>query len=272
MGWVKASEGDEASGAELASLGRARISSESIDPLLLQVVWLTLAFGIGLLLQWLVTSSAGAIDQGLLSAEAEDAASRQLSMRLTVSNVVDFPLFIYTLFGGWLVRKILEMIGRRDWIDGQTINRLTGMAMDVLVVAAIASLNLAVVANLAVPFCVLFVAGAIWAAICLLLLSRWILPKDYWFQLGLINYGMSTGTTATGFVLLRMVDAKLESGAAEDYALAAPMSAPFIGGGVLTVALPLLVLERVSIAIPAIVISAVVLGLVIVGVLIRRQD
>ena len=98
--------------------------------------------------------------------------------------------------------------------------------MDILVVAAIATLNLQAVASMVVPFSILLACGAVWAAICLLVISRWLLPKKHWFQLGLINYGMSTGTTATGFVLLRMVDPDLDSGAAEDYALAAPLSAP----------------------------------------------
>jgi ESS family glutamate:Na+ symporter len=99
----------------------------------------------------------------------------------------------------------------------------------------------------------------------LLLISRWLLPSEHWFQLGLINYGMSTGTTATGFVLLRMIDPELDSGAAEDYALAAPLSAPFIGGGMITIALPLLVLERINIAIPALVIAGIVSAMIFVG-------
>ena len=68
-----------------------------------------------------------------------------------------------------------------------------------------------------------------------------------------------------------MVDAELESGAAEDYALAAPLSAPFIGGGMLTVALPLLVLERFSIAWPAILISVVVIALIVIGISSNRR-
>jgi ESS family glutamate:Na+ symporter len=111
----------------------------------------------------------------------------------------------------------------------------------------------------------LLVCGVIWTGFCLLVLSKWILPRAYWFELGLINYGMSTGTTATGFVLLRVIDPELESGAAEDYALAAPLSSPFIGGGILTIALPLLVFERVPIAVPTIAMIAVVTALVFVG-------
>jgi ESS family glutamate:Na+ symporter len=76
---------------------------------------------------------------------------------------------------------------------------------------------------------------------------------------------MSTGTTATGFVLLRMVDPDLDSGAAEDYALAAPLSAPFIGGGMLTVAFPLLLLERVPIAITSTTLAGLVIAMIFMG-------
>ena len=116
--------------------------------------------------------------------------------------------------------------------------------MDYLVVAAVATLNVLAIAQSAAPLFVLIVAGLIWSAFCLFFVGRWLLPSRYWFQLGLLNYGMSTGTTATGFVLLKLVDPKLKSGAAEDYALASPLSAPFIGGGALTLAMPLVFLER----------------------------
>ena len=72
-------------------------------------------------------------------------------------------------------------------------------------------------------------------------------------------------TGGDGFVLLRLVDPELESGAAEDYALAAPLSAPFVGGGMLTIGLPLLLLERVPIAASAVVMAGIVLLLVWTG-------
>lgn len=254
----------QASNSQLIPIGYCRIDKETIDPLLFQVLLMACAVGIGMAMQTLVMSLAEMID-GMIETASVDAAQAQLAKRLTVSSIVDFPLFIYTLFGGLLTRKILALFGQDDRIDNETISRLSSMAMDTLVVAAIASLNLQAVVAMAVPFSVLFVLGAVWTAVCLLVISRWILPPEHWFQLGLINYGMSTGTTATGFVLLRMVDPELESGAAEDYALAAPLSAPFIGGGMVTVALPLIVLERVSIAIPALGILGLVVAMVFFG-------
>jgi ESS family glutamate:Na+ symporter len=246
-------------------IGYAKVGSETIDPLLLQVIWLALAVGLGMAMQWSVMSAAEAFDNWFQPATSGEPARDELASRLSATTVLAFPLFIYTLFGGLVVRTLLRIAGHEAAVDRESINRLTAMAMDILVVAAITSLNLTAVASLLVPFSILFIAGAIWSGICLLVISRWILPPNYWFQLGLINYGMSTGTTATGFVLLRVIDPELESGAAEDYALAAPLSSPFIGGGMLTVGLPLLLLERVPIAVSALAISSLVALLTLAG-------
>ncbi|KAA5544363.1 sodium:glutamate symporter [Roseiconus nitratireducens] len=259
-----------------SAIGYATLPEEAIDPLLLQLMWIALAVGVGVALQSIVMTLAGTLDRSLgIGAlgvgPAGDAAQAELSKRLSFSNVTDFPLFIYTMFGGWAVRRILHHLGQGHRIDSKTVQRISSTAMEVLVVAAITSLEWSKVAELLGPLAILFVCGAIWTAVCLLLISRWILPRRHWFPLALINYGMSTGTTATGFVLLRIVDPQLKTPAASDYALAAPLSAPFIGGGMLTIALPLLLLERVSIIWPTLSIAAVVLTLVLVGVGWRRR-
>ena len=62
------------------------------------------------------------------------------------------------------------------------------------------------------------------------------MPAEHWFELGILNYGMSTGVTATGLMLLRIVDKDLDSGAAEHYALGGALSFPFVGGGFATFA------------------------------------
>jgi ESS family glutamate:Na+ symporter len=252
--------------SDLRPIGYARISGGIVDPLLLQVIWLALAFGVGLLFQSIANEAAGFIESWMRADASASDIDAELSKRLGLRAMVEsFPLFIYTLFGGLAVRLMLRRVGRESWIDRETINRLTSTAMDILVVAAVATLNLQAVATLIVPFSILFVGGAIWSAICLLVFARWLLPREHWFELGLINYGMSTGTTATGFVLLRLVDPELESGAAEDYALAAPLSSPFVGGGMLTVGLPLLVLESFPIALTSIALCIFVVLMLVLG-------
>lgn len=258
---------------------RSPIAPDAIDPLLMQLVWLMIAFGIGLGIQTCVGGLGVRLDGWTgdpslgdrVSAVSEDPSMAAISQRTGWSGILgSFPLFIYTLFGGAIVSGCLKSAGCRDWIEPSTMDRWIGLAMDLLVVAAVATLNLQTVSALWLPLTVLFVAGAAWSTFCLLVLSRRILPADIWFPLGLINFGMSTGVTATGFVLLRVVDPELKSGAAEDYALAAPLSAPFVGGGMLTIGLPLLVLERIPIGVTSLVLALIVGGLIWLGIRFNR--
>jgi len=247
-----------------------------------QLFWIAVAFAIGMTMrsgvggiaQWI--DSVSTVETSASTGETEDAATTDprapvLQKLRWVSLVGSFPLFIYTLIGGGIVGRALTVTNRAGWMDGRSGATLSGWAMDLLVVAAIATLNLQAVATYWVPMTLLFLGGAVWSAVCLLVLSRRILPQSHWFELGLINYGMSTGTTATGFVLLRLVDPQLRTDAAKHYAIAAPLSAPMVGGGLVTIGLPLLLLQRVPIAASAVAISVVVAGLIVVALRLGRN-
>lgn len=254
-----------------------------------QAVCIAAAFMIGLALQRLVKETAATIDARAVTS-AENSGERvaagdrvasgnplsskinavpapsPLAQKLKWSSLVGgFPLFIYTLFGGLLVWRWLKRTGGGVWLDGLAGARISSWAMDLLVVAAIATLNLEAVATFFLPLTILFLGGALWSIACLLVIAPRILPRPHWFELGLINYGMSTGTTATGFVLLRLIDPELQTDAAKEYALAAPLSAPLVGGGIVTVGLPLLVLERVPIGLSTLLVSIVVVVLYLIA-------
>ncbi len=273
---VDAPNGSAAQAAREGPSQQAVDFSRGFDPLLLQCVWLAIALAIGILLQSAVGAASAKFDDAIsvaaeskpaIEAAAPTAAASSVDSKLSITDIFgSFPLFIYTLAGGLLVRKSLKAASRESLIDAKTISRLTSIAMDLLVVAAIATLNLAAVAELLVPFSLLVLGGMIWTAICLLVISRRVLPGSHWFELGLINYGMSTGTTATGFVLLRIIDPELKTDAARDYALAAPLSAPFVGGGMLTIAIPLVLLPLMPIAISASLLTIIVIALIAVAV------
>jgi len=236
---------------------------------MIQVLAIATAFAIGFSAQGFVGKIAERFDQAAVTdvsmQEDESSASPVIQRLRWVSLVGSFPLFIYTLLGGWIVARVLRGIRRARWLDGHAGATISGWAMDLLVVAALATLNLQAVAAYLFPITVLFLGGAVWCAVCLLFLSPRILAKSHWFELGLINYGMSTGTTATGFVLLRLVDPQLRTDAAKQYALAAPLSAPLVGGGLVTIGLPLLVLHRLPIGISAVLLTVMVCGLIVLA-------
>ncbi len=200
-----------------------RVAPDVLDPLALSAIWVALAIGLGVLLQWGVTAL---IPAGRVS-----------------DIVADLPLFLFTLIAGGVLRRLLTAIGYDNLIDAAAVKRIVGVAMEFLIVAAVASLRLESLAEHLGLIAALTVVGFAWTIVCLLVLAPRLLPSEYWFELGLLNFGMSTGTTAQGMMLLRIVDPDLDTPAAEVYALAAPLSAPFIGGGLITFALPALALQ-----------------------------
>ena len=243
----------------------ARIRGEVLDPLVFQALILATAVAIGYALQYVTMLGIEWVEYGLsgwATSRSDTATAKDMTISRFAGNI---PLFIFTLIGGLILRKIMSALRISDLIDSDSLKRLTAATMEFLVISAITSLNLLAIKDAVIPLGIMLVAAFGWTAFCLLYVARKLLPSEYWFELGILNYGMSTGTTATGFVLLRIVDKELESGAAEDFALAAPLSAPFVGGGVVTLGLPLLVLESQHIGIVAITASLIVTALFFLG-------
>lgn len=227
-----------------------RVRGEVIEPMTLQVVILALAFGVGYAMQQgFVAGSSWAFGAG------SDAAR-------SLGNV---PLFLFTLIGGWVVRVAFERFGAGRLIDGTSIQRLVGVAMEFLIVAAISTMRIETLAGYWVPIVLLVALAAVWSAFCLLWVARRLLPAGYWFELGLLNYGFSTANTPQGMMLLRIVDPDLSSGAAEDYAVAAPLSAPFVGGGIITVAVMPVLLTKMPTEVMAGILVLCIIALYALG-------
>jgi len=112
--------------------------------------------------------------------------------------------------------------------------------MDFLVVAAIAMINIKTIIPALTPFLILVVAGIAWNIFCILVLARRLLP-DAWFERSIAEMGQSMGVTATGLLLLRVVDPEYESPAADAFASKQLLHEPIMGGGLWTSsAVPLL--------------------------------
>ena len=235
---------------QTSALGQTKVNAEVLDPLVFQALILAAAFAMGLGIQELI----------------------ELGLRTFDPAFADLPLFLFTLIGGWIVRDAMRLFGIQDMIDPDTIRRLVAAAMEYLIVAAIASLNLGLVIQSIVPLSILLLVAFAWTAVCLLFIGRRLLPSAYWFELGIVNYGMSTGVTASGLMLLRTIDKDFNSGAAEDYALAAPLSAPFVGGGILTIVAFPAMISRLGVGTTALLLLAVVAGLYWLGLWLARRS
>merc|ERR1712226_1697336 len=151
-----------------------------------------------------------------------------------------FPLFPLCMLGGLVVMWVHEKLGLTLPVDELLMDRIGGAAMEFLIVAAIALINLSAVASDLAPLFIIIAGGLSWNFFCFFYLKNFVLP-DYKFERAIVELGQSFGTTATGLLLLRMVDPDKETKVWRAFGFKQLVTEPFMGGGVwTTVSLPLL--------------------------------
>ena len=159
-----------------------------------------------------------------------------------LGKVVPFslPLFPFCMIGGWILNALLQRTSLADLLDRSTFARIQGMCLDILIVGAMASIKVPVVLAYWLPLLVT-------SAVILVTLVMWmffVCPKIFsqdWFELAITHYGVKTGVAAVGYMLLRTADPEVKTEAGSMYALGTPFTSAFIGGGLVTSAIPLLI-------------------------------
>jgi ESS family glutamate:Na+ symporter len=210
--------------ANRPAAGKLTVSSDVIESLSLHLVFV----GVAIVLGWLMK-------QGLLQLAAllPGKGSQIFS---------SFPLFPLCMLGGVIVQWLADRFDPHEHMDHGLMLRIQNCALDFLVVAAIATIRLDVVAKGWIPLVILIAAGIGWNVLCLTVFARRAF-KDAWFERGIAEMGQSMGVTATGLLLLRVVDPDYETEAAEAFAAKQLLHEPFMGGGLWTgAAIPLLAL------------------------------
>jgi ESS family glutamate:Na+ symporter len=129
------------------------------------------------------------------------------------------PLFAVAMLAGAALQKALDAVRLGQYVDRQVMARIGSCTSDYLVGFGVASIEISVVRQHAVPILVMSLFGL---AYCLLLF--WFVGRrichNFWFERSLFVYGWATGVVATSITLLRVVDPRLRSRTLEDYGLA----------------------------------------------------
>ncbi len=173
---------------------------------------ITVAIAIGIVILWILRAIAHAFGSDLFD---------------------NFPLFPFTVIGGFAVQLVLTKIGHEGLIERRTVNDLTGLALDILIAAAIGTMSLAALGANIWSLVILTVLAFGWSVLGMLWLGPKIQP-DNWFEHSIADYGQSQGNVATGFILAEMADPARVTAAARAYGYKQLIYEPFLGGGVLT--------------------------------------
>lgn len=138
---------------------------------------------------------------------------------------LEIPVFVLALAFGYVIQAILNKTNTADYVDRQTIQRISGSATDLLVISAVASLNLGVIKDNFSPLLITFILGFALNILWFLLVSKYASPRD-WFERGIMNFGRSNGVVATGVLLNRVVDPDQKSRGLEDTGITDLMNRP----------------------------------------------
>lgn len=214
-------EDSEAIQTEYRSLGKNLL----IDPLSINLGIVAIAVTLG----WLILEALKVLE-----------ALTWGKLEIEIMNYV--PLFPMALIGGLLVQLIMKRLGLDGFILRPLQKNIAGVSLDVVVFSAIASISLTVLGNNLVPFLILSIAGISWNIFAFLFFAPKLL-SSFWFERGLGDMGQSMGVTATGLLLLQMVDPGNRTGALESFAYKQLLFEPIMGGGLFTAAAPILIFQ-----------------------------
>jgi ESS family glutamate:Na+ symporter len=196
--------------------GRLSVSSDIVESFSLHIVAVGIAVGLGYIAK-----------QGLIAIENSSAYLTKYKL------LSGFPLFPLCMLGGLTVQILEERFDKHRLIDIGLTRRIQNASLDFLVVAAIATIRLEIVLAGLAPLLILVAAGITWNVFCVLFLARRVF-RDAWFERAIAEMGQSMGVTATGLLLLRVVDPDYETAAAEAFACKQLMHEPIMGGGLWT--------------------------------------
>ena len=182
--------------------------SESVDKLSIQIclVLMTYSF-VYFFNNWLQTLPLG-----------------EFGERTLMPLMWGFNFFLGTLFG-FFVKWILNMLKKkqvikREYSNNYLLNRISGFAFDIMIVAGTASINFSELKDYALPLVIICTIGAAVTFFYVLKVSKHLYP-NYKYEGFFSMFGMLTGTASNGMILLREIDPKFETPAANNLVLQA---------------------------------------------------
>ncbi len=185
----------------------------------------------------------GIVVLAVLLGQAALSGLQALEQALWVDTVELFehvPLFPLAMIGGVVLQVLIDRFDPTGIVDRGMMLRIQGLALDVLIVTALATLSLQAIVEHLGPFLILAGAGVAWNVAAFLLFARRMIP-EWWFERGIGDLGQSMGVTATGVLLMRIADSESRTPALPAFGYKQLGFEPFLGGGLITAgSLPLI--------------------------------
>jgi ESS family glutamate:Na+ symporter len=227
-------------------LGHATVSSDAINGLALQLCFVLLSMWLGKI-----------IFTNLAKIPVEP-----------VANIMGkIPSLLYGIVGAAIVWAVMCKTHLDGYADKEAVDNISGVALEICICSATATLNLELFASFLVPILIHMVAIIVLMTfVCVFLLKRWM--KKDWFELCLMAFGQGHGSTPSGLALARCVDPDHKSTSWEAFGVALGCVTPVTSA--LAAILPILAVQ--SQWIPVGIGAAVTLACLLFGELVIRKN
>ena len=118
--------------------------------------------------------------------------------------------FIWGVIAASLAKVVIKFLEKKKimhhrYINNYQMDRISGFAFDLMIIAGVAAIDVEVVGNYIWFILILCAVGTIITWIYVRLMTRHCF-KDYQHEAFLVNYGTLTGTASNGMIFLREVD------------------------------------------------------------------
>ncbi len=201
------------------SLGVATVSSDAVNGLALQLAFVLLSMWLG---KVIFTNLA------------------KVPVPAFANVMSKIPSLLYGIVGAAIIWAIMCKTHLDGYADKTAVDNISGVALEICIFSATATLNLQMFADFLAPILIHMVCIiALMTFVCVVLLSRWY--KKDWFELCLMAFGQGHGSTPSGLALARCVDPDHKSSSWEAFGVALGCVTPITS--MLAAVLPLLVVK-----------------------------
>ena len=133
-----------------------------------------------------------------------------------------FAIYVPAILVSLVFGVVIKRTPTREFIDNESLAHVGTLALEYLIITAIATMKLDVIMNNAAAILTISFAGLILTTIILMILPKlWL--KQNWLENAMVMFGAWTGSTATGMMLLRIADPELETDAGPNLIAATPL-------------------------------------------------
>ena len=179
--------------------------TESIDKLSVQAAIICLLY----LVTYLFTAGIVALLDAVAPGVAKTISPLLWGFNFIIGSVI--AMACRSLFKGLKKAKVMN----HQYLNNYLLNRLSGLAFDIMIVAGIASIDIKELSGNWIPFIIMAVLGG---AVTLFYLKYMCkkLYKGYEYEGFFSMFGMLTGTLSSGVLLLREIDPDMKTPASNN--------------------------------------------------------